>query len=180
MGASHGRHRLKLGRRQGLQGFAQVPDVEVPVSPRRGRDGLVPKQALDELGAHASAQEQGCGRVPQVVEADRPHNRARPELHAAGGAGAQALVGVPPGVQFSLLPLAAPAHVVVALDEPGAAQRSAQHLLEAHVLAPHVAVAVREDQLALRGIERLAQVGDQGLGNGDGVAVPALRGVVAP
>jgi len=66
-------------------GVAKIVDREVTVGVRRCRDRRMPQDALHAVRIDASTEHERRGCVSQVVEAHRPRDGSRPQLHAAVG-----------------------------------------------------------------------------------------------
>ncbi|MGA9657128.1 MAG: hypothetical protein WBV96_24795 [Polyangia bacterium] len=131
------------------------------------------KDALNGRRIRARHHEQRRGRVAQVVEADLPHQRPRPELHLALRATPQ--VGV---LRHLGMPASLPsADVAVAGHDPGAGERRLQQFLERRLLGHHRAVLVWEDQLGRGLFDGGFEVRHQFGGDGHRLRVPALGGV---
>ena len=117
---------------------AQIFHVQVAVDSGRRAHVAVAQEALDAMRVDAGAQQQSRGRVPQIVKAHRARDRFRPQRAAArlrewlaGTVGAlEALRTVALLVVGVALVVPAPAaDVLVAFDQAGARERSAQDLL---------------------------------------------------
>src|SRR5262249_39115460 len=92
----------------------------------------VTHDALDDMEWYAGLHIERCGRVPQVMEADGPDERDRPEKQAMDGAPTRLAVPGP----LSMLArhaLSAPASVLVAQDQASASHRTPQGGLGLHV-----------------------------------------------
>src|SRR5947208_7373620 len=99
----------------------------------RKADVLVPQNSLHAVEIDAGAQQERGGRMPNPVEVHRARDRDRPELHAAGLATAERVVGELP-LGRSAMSLATAADVSVALDEASAREGMAEHLLRVELL----------------------------------------------
>jgi hypothetical protein len=106
----------------------------------------VPHDPLHGRQIGAGHHEQRRGRVPDVVEADRPHLTDRPQLHLALRAPANLVVGR----QHDVAAVLAAAGVSPACQDVRSPERAPQDLFELHSTRQQAAVTSRKDELGLR------------------------------
>ncbi|MCK8499642.1 hypothetical protein M0222_17845 [Myxococcus fulvus] len=159
--------------REQVEALAHVLHVEVAVDLRGDGRVRVAEDALHGGQRDARLEQQGGGRVPQVMEAQRARERTGPELHAAARAGLGHGVALLHRVAAAL----ASADLVVALHQPRASQGPAQHLVQRGVRRKLRAIRGGEQQLRGGDGHGLAEEGHQSLGDGKQVRVAALRRV---
>ncbi|HTP27772.1 MAG TPA: hypothetical protein VMK12_19245 [Anaeromyxobacteraceae bacterium] len=136
----------------------------------------VPEHLLHDDERHTRAEQQRRRGVPEVVKADGPHHRLRPELHLA-------LWATSLGLLLTLLDVSAPspaAYVAPVPDDARPAERAAENAFQVHVPAKHRPAGPGEDERALRGSQCCFQPGHEIVGDRDGIGVPALGGLPLP
>src|ERR1700682_3951088 len=142
----------------------QVAWDQVRVGVERDLRVGVPKDARHGVEVNASGEQQGCGRMPGVVQAEGPRERLRPEDHAADRAAPARVVGVLLDVRLAprLLArcgrLAASAGVYVPGHQAGASDRATQPITEVVILRPRLPVGPWEEEGALARAERLLEI----------------------
>ncbi len=112
------------GMRMRFSPATQVAEIDVAVDVRCEARVAVPQNALRDDERHACTREQRRRGRAQVMEADRPVHRLRPELHGTRGAVAPGRVGMVLDVRGPTC-LAATAAVVVTIHDAGAREGSA-------------------------------------------------------